>query len=403
MEREVLRCRRTCVFLDSGWAGDSLCEMESATIERCLEVLRSPITGQVVSMLSPTELVECNRRLESRAILHRDGTPVDRPLAFALGTPLRTEIYRIEDSIVWMLPDLALVAADAVQQVALTADQKSVQHFYDEFGWRKADGESFNDAVLNTDARSFARDYQLHCNARIKRELPGGRYLLDVASGPIPHEEYLGFSSHYDVRICVDFSILALREARAKLGDAGLYLLGDITRLPLASNAIDHVISLHTIYHVPLAKQTAAVNEVMRVTKPGGRAVIVYNWGSSVAMNFAFHLRRELGAIRHALRRKKRSPEPAPSATGMSTLPLYFAPQGFDWFARDIARRYVVKLKVWSGVSMMFQAHFLSDRGFGRLTLWLVKTLEDWFPRTAGRYGQYPMFVIEKPPGDLES
>jgi hypothetical protein len=27
----------------------------------------------------------------------------------------------------------------------------------------------------------------------------------------------------------------------------------------------------------------------------------------------------------------------------------------------------------------------------------LVEKLEDFFPRLAGRYGQYPMFVIDKP------
>ena len=46
---------------------------------------------------------------------------------------------------------------------------------------------------------------------------------------------------------------------------------------------------------------------------------------------------------------------------------------------------------------MMFQARFFSDQGSGRLTLTIVKWLEDTFPWLAGRYGQYPMFVIEKP------
>ena len=46
---------------------------------------------------------------------------------------------------------------------------------------------------------------------------------------------------------------------------------------------------------------------------------------------------------------------------------------------------------------MMFQARFFSDRGVGRLILTAVKCLENWFPRFSGRYGQYPMFIIEKP------
>jgi uncharacterized protein YbaR (Trm112 family) len=241
--------------------------MESETIVRCVEILRSPITGDPLSVLAPEELAETNRRLEARTVLHRDGTPARSPLTFALGTPQRSEIYRVEDSIVWLLADLALVAASAIQTATIAADKKVVQSFYDDYGWMKANAEFFNDTAQNTDTRPWAQAYQRYCNARISHELSGGKYLVDVASGAIPHAEYLEFSRHYDIRICVDFSIRALREARAKLGDAGLYLLGDITCLPLASGAVDSVISLHTVYHVPRAEQTAAVTELVRVTK----------------------------------------------------------------------------------------------------------------------------------------
>ena len=371
--------------------------MESATLARCIEILRCPVTGQALSALAPAELAECNQRLATREWLHRDGTPAQMPLAGALGTPARTEIYRIDASIVWLLPDLALVRANAVEPSALAAEKKVVQSFYDDFGWARTDDGAFNDTVQFTDTRPVAQNYQRYCDARIGRELPTGRYLLDVASGAIPHPEYLEFSRHYEVRICVDFSVRALREAQRKLGEGGLYLLGDITRLPLASGAIDSVISLHTVYHVPQAEQAAAIDELVRVAKPGGRVVVVYVWGSSLLMTAAFGLRRELGRLRHRLRPKRhaadatRPPEPAKP-------PLYFSPHNHDWFARNVAGKHAAKLKVWSAVSMGFQTHFFSDHGFGRLTMTLVKKFEDWFPRLAGRYGQYPMFVIDKRP-----
>ncbi|MFA6289033.1 MAG: class I SAM-dependent methyltransferase [Opitutaceae bacterium] len=370
--------------------------MKPAAIDQCVEILRCPITGQTLSILTPDELAGINRLLEARAKLHRDGSPARTPLTAALGTPSRGEIYRIEESIVWLLSDLALVDAGAVQAAAITAERKVVQSFYDEYGWVKTDGGLFNDTAMFTDPRAFARDYVTCCNHRIGRELPGGRYLLDVASGPIPHAEYLGFSRHYDIRICVDFSIRALREARAKLGDnAGLYVLGDITKLPLASDAIDDVISLHTIYHVPRAEQTTAVNELVRVTKRGGRVVIVYVWGKSVAMHLYFGLRGTLGRIKRALQGNQ--PPMKPWQPDPSLPSLYFSPQDHDWFVRDIEARYPVRLKVWSAVSTAFLGRFFSDRGLGRLTLTTVKWLENRFPRLAGRYGQYPMFVIEKP------
>jgi len=76
---------------------------------------------------------------------------------------------------------------------------------------------------------------------------------------------------------------------------------------------------------------------------------------------------------------------------------LYFSPQDYDWYARDVAARHGARLKVWSAASMTFQTRFFSARDTGPLSLALVKLLEGVFPRLAGLYGQYPMFVIDKP------
>ncbi len=369
-------------------------KMNSPTITRCLGILRCPITDQPLSELSAGELAACNPRLARQDLLHRDGTPARLPLASALGTPGRAEIYRVEDSIVWLLPDLALVEAEAIKPAAIAEEKKIVQAFYDDYGWSTTGDGAFNDTQQFTDMRPLAQDYQRYCNARIGRELPGGQYLLDVASGAIPHPEYLHFSRHYEVRICVDFSIRALREARRKLGDAGLYLLGDITCLPLASGTIDSTISLHTVYHVPQAEQATAINELVRVTKPGGRVVVVYVWAASLLMTTAFGLRGILGRLRRWLQAK--TPPPSPASPDASKPPLYFAPHDHAWFKQNVAARHAARLKVWSAVSMIFQARFFSERGLGPLTVAVVKLFEDRLPWLAGRYGQYPMFVIDK-------
>jgi hypothetical protein len=124
--------------------------------------------------------------------------------------------------------------------------------------------------------------------------------------------------------------------------------------------------------------------------------VVVYVWASSAAMNFCFGLRGYLGRIRRLFRSPPR-PQSPPKADRSLNPPIYFSPQNHDWFAREIAPVYGARLKTWSAVSMMFQERFFSERGFGRLTPALVKCLEGAFPRLAGRYGQYPMFVIDKP------
>jgi SAM-dependent methyltransferase len=49
----------------------------------------------------------------------------------------------------------------------------------------------------------------------------------------------------------------------------------DVTRLPFAASAFDVVLAPHMLYHV--ADRAAAVSEVRRVTRPGGRCVVVTN------------------------------------------------------------------------------------------------------------------------------
>src|SRR5690606_33371717 len=103
---------------------------------------------------------------------------------------------------------------------------------------------------------------------RLNRYLPGGTFLLDVASGSVPNDEYLTFSDRYAARICMDFSIQAMKEAATRLKGQGIFIQGDMTSLPLADNCIDSVISMHTVYHIPQQEQTKAVKESFRILKP---------------------------------------------------------------------------------------------------------------------------------------
>jgi SAM-dependent methyltransferase/uncharacterized protein YbaR (Trm112 family) len=370
--------------------------MLNSTILRFVEILRCPVTGEQLTILETADLEKANQQIRNGERRHGDGTPVHLPLTDAVGTRSRANIYRVADDVLWLLPDAALVAPSQASQRALSAEKNVVQSFYDEFGWVKNAGGQFNDTSKFNVARDIARDYRLTCNRRISGQLKGGTSLLDVASGAIPHPEYLDFSREYQVRICVDFSIRALHEAREKLGERGLYILGDITRLPLAAGAVDAVISLHTIYHVPKTEQSRAIDELMRVCKPGGRVVVVYTWANSAAMTTAFRIRGFLGSLKR-LGRRNTSARANPGGSGNPDVPpLYFHPQDHDWFEREIASRYEVRLAVWSAISQMFQVRFLSDDKLGRAILRIVVTLENAFPRLAGRLGQYPMFIFKK-------
>lgn len=377
--------------------GDKVGVVGFPALQRCLPLLRCPLGGGPLSILNDKELAEVNDLAASGAWQHRNRTAIKEPLVLALGTVDRQRVYRVDDQILWLMGDLAIGPAEEAEESSLLREKRVVRDFYDEFGWVKGEDGKFNDTTVFTEDRPEVEGYRRACNARIGRWLAGGEALLDVASGAIPHPEYLDFSTRYATRICVDFSWRALQEARAKLGDKGLYIIGDITQLPLAEGSIDSVISLHTIYHVPVAEQTKAVDELVRVTKPDGYVVIAYVWAFSRAMEWVFRVRGALGWLR---RGGRASPVANTAGPGAKTamLELYFHPQNHDWYAREVASRHPARLAVWSGVSTAFQHRFFTPNAMGRLTIRLVVQLEKCCPRLLGRFGQYPLFIIRRSP-----
>jgi ubiquinone/menaquinone biosynthesis C-methylase UbiE/uncharacterized protein YbaR (Trm112 family) len=341
-------------------------------------------------LLSDDEIGEANSAIVSGFLRHANADA--RPLTgSALGTPDRKVIYRIEDDIACLLPELAIAAKH--DGYARDRDSAGVRRFYDEYGWIKNQAGSYNDTADFTDgARRVTANYYSACNRRIARQLRRGRYLLDAASGTV-YQDSIQLSTHYDFHICLDFSIAALLEAKAKLGAKGLYVLGDITCLPFTSDSIDDVISLHTIYHVPRAMAATAVDELVRVVRPGGRVVIVAIWASSPLMSAAMKGIAGLEKLKRVLLAR---PHPTPFAEAQQEHELYFAPFDYERYRSEIASRHDTRLRLWSATSVPFHIAFFAENRFGRLRAKLVLAAEQLFEPLAARYGQYPMFIVNK-------
>jgi SAM-dependent methyltransferase len=129
--------------------------------------------------------------------------------------------------------------------------QQEVRQFYDAVGWQQVSDGVYQNAQYE-DLRPVSREYIHKCHLRINRYLRhSGKYLLDAGSGPIQYPEYLSYSEGYKYRICLDISIVALKEARDRIKNQGLFVVGDIAQLPFKNGSIDDVVSLHTIHHLP--------------------------------------------------------------------------------------------------------------------------------------------------------
>jgi ubiquinone/menaquinone biosynthesis C-methylase UbiE len=78
------------------------------------------------------------------------------------------------------------------------------------------------------------------------------------------------FFRQFDLSIGLDVSLTSLYNAQTVYTDA---TLGSVTRIPLADNSCDVVVSLDVLGHIPFGYKDDLLAEIYRVLKPGGATV----------------------------------------------------------------------------------------------------------------------------------
>ena len=312
------------------------------------------------------------------------------------------------------------VAAEELPAVGDSPDVKQrVRQFYDQVGWQMA-GEGVYQNARYEDLRPVSREYIRRCHLRVKRFLkPSGRYLLDAGSGPVQYAEYLTYSEGYQYRVCADISIVALQEARRRIGGHGLFVVADVANLPFAPGLFDGLVSLHTLHHLPLEEQVKAYEAFYRVLKEDSSAVVVNGWTDSPIMRrlgWLVRIMDRLGQRRQLFRRlggravdeAERKPENGQrgkiAAESTKTEPTSsFAPTGTfinkmdpAWLKEKIGGRLHYEIYPWRSVNVRFLRAVIHPVTGGKLWLRLLFWLEERFPRFFGEKGQYPLIVIRK-------
>lgn len=273
----------------------------------------------------------------------------------------------------------------------MTNTKQQVREFYDQIGWSQV-GEGLYQNARYEDLRPVSRDYIHRCHLRVNCHLyQTGDFLLDSGSGPVQWPEYLTYSENYRYRLCVDISITALKEAREKLGERGLYVVADIANLPFRSEVFDGEVSMHAIHHLPLSEHRRAYLELYRVLKFERSAVVVNGWHNPLLMRMAepfIQLGRLLSG--RGLKRKKDWLDEDDQA---GTFVEKLTPA---WLKQELKDAVPYKIYSWRSLSPRFMRWFVRPQLSGKDFLRFVFWLEERFPRFFGRYGQYPMIVIRK-------
>jgi SAM-dependent methyltransferase len=286
--------------------------------------------------------------------------------------------------------------------------KRQVREFYDRVGWQCVGDCCYQNARFE-DLRPVAQEYIHKCHMRVMRHLaPEGEYFLDAGSGPIQYPEYLEYSKGYRYRVCADLSMLALQEARRRLGERGFYVVADVANLPFKPGSFGAIVSLHTIHHLPQDEHLQAYEEIQRVLAEDSHAVVVNGWRASLLMNLLKPLMKATSAGIRLYRRlrggKKRASKEQfffRNKAGGTAAPqkTYVVRQSYDWLMREVAARMPVEIYPWRSVSTPFLKTLVHPRLGGCWLLRVVYRLEEWFPKFMGRYGQYPLIVFRKADG----
>jgi SAM-dependent methyltransferase len=289
----------------------------------------------------------------------------------------------------------------STKTTAETGTKEQVRQFYDRVGWQM-EGDFYQNARYE-DLRPVSAEYIHRCHLRVNRHLNlAGHYLLDAGSGPVQYPEYLTYSEQYAYRVCLDISFVALKDARKRLGERGLYVVADVANLPFKPGVFDGIVSLHTLHHLPLGDQRRAYEDLYRVLAPASTAVIVNGWTDSPLMRRSQWLMQVVELLgRRFARLRGIHPiieKTAPEGATKEARPTGTFVQKLDaaWLRREIGSRLDLRIFVWRSVSVRWLRAFIHAPFGGRFFLRILYWLEERSPEYYGENGQYPLIVISK-------
>mgnify|MGYP001185629796 CR=1 FL=1 len=252
---------------------------------------------------------------------------------------------------------------------------KYVNKFYNNFGWEKKDRNTL-DATLFEDLRYNSKEYVSKCRKRLKNYMPKkGLNILDFASGPIQYPEYLDYSKNFKLRHCVDFSKLAIKNAKLKLGKKGKYYCNDFFKIKLKKNYFDCIISLHTIYHIDKRLQAKAIKKLISFSKRNAPIIIVYSNSNTL-----------INKIKSKFFKKRKK---------QNKSNLYFFCHPIKWWYQ-FEKTSNIEIKPWRSFSSDHQKRIFPDNYIGKMLLKILFFCEQRFPNFFVKNFQYYTVIIKK-------
>jgi SAM-dependent methyltransferase len=196
-------------------------------------------------------------------------------------------------------------------------------------------------------------------------------------------ESHVRIAAGFDRVTCMDIVTACLGNAERKLGTAASYRCESIVTTGLPDNLFDAAFCAHVIYHIDKNEQETAVRQLIRVTRPGGRLVIIYsNPRSPLAVP---------GAVMRMVRRKVNAWRGLPGFHPYH----YYSPLPLSWW-----RRFAVECDITFFPGAVFGRRQTRALVWSNRTAAALFKAAAWFetkaPHAAVRLWQFPIVVLDK-------
>jgi SAM-dependent methyltransferase len=278
----------------------------------------------------------------------------------------------------------------------VNTEEDKVREFYDRYGWSRDAAGAFGEDRLFRDFSPPYYRYHESVNARTLACFSGldGRLLM-AGGGDLP-ETHVAIAEQFAHTTCLDISRVAIEIARDKLAGRGEFVVGSILEIPAPDDDFDAVYCAHVIFHIDRDLQATAVRELIRVTKPGGRIVVIYSNRDSLPARMVAAKNR----MPVLWRLTRKMPPARPGAENRP--PLYFFAHPLTWWGRflDVCD---LEMRPWDVMgNTQEQALFINDR-VARVGYRVCSWFENTYPGAAARWWSYPLIVLTKRPHALPS
>lgn len=264
-----------------------------------------------------------------------------------------------------------------------------VRAFYDDFGWKKDEGGNhYLGEILHEDLEATSQSYMDRNEMRYQKAFEnGGNLFLDAGCGAEPR---LKLSTNFREHVCVDISVVGLKEARRQLGDRGSYVVADLAALPFKEKSFDGVLASHCLYHIDKDIQPTVLEELYRVSNTNKHILVFYV--SNFNLISLFHnagkvMIKLVRSINKTLRRGRTVANPA-----RQTPPLYSYTHNPLWLAKQFPSADVTCLRTLtkSDLQALRKLHLLAP------AVYIMSFLEKTFPHLMRYFGKYAAIQIQR-------